>query len=124
MTQWLRESSEFSVLYKESINDRLTIFEEEIIKIADDASKDFRDVMRNGRPVRVLDGDAIARAKLRVDVRLRHLKALKPSIWGEQSTLNLRSDPNDIDNMSSDEIAKKIAELETKENAARESRAA
>jgi hypothetical protein len=75
VTQWLRENGEFSALYKESINDRLTIFEEEVIKIADDASRDFREVVRNGRPVRVLDGDAIARAKLCVEVRLKHLKA-------------------------------------------------
>lgn len=87
VTQWLRESGEFAALYKESINDRLTIFEEEVIKIADDASRDFREIVRNGRPVRVLDGDAIARAKLRVEVRFRHLKAFKPSLWAEQSTL-------------------------------------
>ena len=75
VTQWLRESPEFAALYKDSINDRLMIFEEEVIKIADDASRDFRDVVRRGRPTRVLDGDAIARAKLRVEVRLKHLKA-------------------------------------------------
>jgi hypothetical protein len=83
VTQWLRDNNDFSLLYKDSINDRLTIFEEEVIKIADDASRDFRDVVRNGRPVRVLDGDAIARAKLRVEVRLKHLKAYKPTLWGE-----------------------------------------
>src|SRR3984957_17871950 len=124
VTQWLRENSDFSLLYKNSINDRLTIFEEEVIKIADDASRDFRDVVRNGRTVRVLDGDAIARAKLRVEVRLKHLKAYKPSIWGETSTLNVRSsDQNDIDNMSQEEMDKKIAELESKEAVVREPKA-
>jgi hypothetical protein len=116
VTQWLRESPEFAALYKESINDRLTIFEEEVIKIADDASRDFRDVVRNGRTARVLDGDAIAREKLRVEVRLKHLKAYKPSIWGEQSTLNVKqSDPLDLDQMTSEELAAKIAELEHKD---------
>ena len=82
-------------------------------------------MVRNGRTVRVLDGDAIARAKLRVEVRLKHLKAYKPSIWGETSTLNVRSsDQNDIDNMSSEDLEKKIAELETKESAVREPKAA
>ena len=105
VTQWLRESPEFAALYKDSINDRLTIFEEEVIKIADDASRDFRDVVRHGRPVRVLDGEAIARAKLRVEVRLKHLKAYKPSIWGEQSTLNVKqSDPLDLDQMTTEEL--------------------
>jgi hypothetical protein len=125
VTQWLRENSDFSLLYKDSVSDRLTIFEEEVVTIADDASRDFREVVRNGRTVRVLDGDAIARAKLRVEVRLKHLQAYKPSIWGEQSTLNVKSnDQNDIDNMSSEELEKKIAELETKESIVREPKAA
>ena len=116
VTQWLRENSDFSLLYRDSINDRLTIFEEEVIKIADDASRDFRDVVRGGRTVRILDGDAIARAKLLSEVKLKHLKAYKPSIWGEQSTLNVKSSGDDIDNMSQEELEKKIAELETKES--------
>jgi hypothetical protein len=123
VTQWLREDPEFAALYRHSINDRLTIFEEEVIKIADDASRDFRDVVRNGRPTRVLDGEAIARAKLRVEVRLKHLKAYKPSIWGEQSTLNVKqSDPLDLDQMSTEELAAKISELEHKDRVVNEDR--
>jgi hypothetical protein len=124
VTQWLRENNDFALLYKESINDRLTIFEEEVIKIADDASRDFREVVRNGRSVRVLDGDAIARAKLRVEVRLKHLRAYKPSLWNEASTLNVKSAGDDIDQMSTEELAAKIAELDEKEFTARESHAA
>ena len=116
-------SPEFAALYKDSINDRLTIFEEEVIKIADDASRDFRDVVRHGRPTRVLDGDAIARAKLRVEVRLKHLKAYRPSIWGEQATLNVKqSDPLDLDQMTTEELAAKIAELEHKDRVVNEDR--
>jgi len=123
VTQWLRDSPEFAALYKDSISDRLTIFEEEVIKIADDASRDFRDVVRHGRRARVLDGDAIARAKLRVEVRLKHLKAYKPSIWGEQSTLNVKqSDPLDLDQMTTEELAAKIAELEHKDRVVNEDR--
>jgi hypothetical protein len=125
VTQWLRENSDFAALYKESINDRLAIFEEQVIQIADDASKDWRDVVRNGRSVRILDGDAIARAKLRVEVRLKHLRAYKPSIWGEQSTLNVKSsDPTDIDNMTSEELAAKIRELDEKDRIVKEPQAA
>jgi hypothetical protein len=124
VTQWLRENSDFSLLYKESINDRLDFFSEEVIKIADDAARDFRDVVRNGRTVRVLDGDAIARAKLRVEVRLKHLRAFRPSIWSESSTLTVRSSGDDIDNMTQEEMDKKIAELESKEAVVREPKAA
>jgi hypothetical protein len=120
VTQWLRENQDFSILFKESINDRLTIFEEEVIKIADDASKDWREVLRNGRPVRVLDGDAIARAKLRVEVRLKHLRAYKPSIWGEQSTLKVQNqDPLGTEDMTVEELEKKIAELDAKDSIGR-----
>jgi hypothetical protein len=115
ITQWLKSNSDFAALYRESINDRLTIFEEEVIKIADDASRDFREIIKNGRTVRVLDGEAIARAKLRVEVRFRHLKALKPSIWAEQSTLNVKSADTDIENMSQEELDQKLAELEHKD---------
>jgi hypothetical protein len=124
VTQWLRENNDFALLYKDSINDRLTIFEEEVIKIADDASRDFREVVRNGRTVRVLDGDAIARAKLRVEVRLKHLKAYKPSLWGEQSTLNVKTDPHDVDNMTGEELERKIRELEEKDEIVKEPKAA
>jgi hypothetical protein len=124
VTQWLRESSEFSILYRGSINDRLTIFEEEVIKIADDASRDFRDVVRGGRTVRVVDSEAIARAKLRVEVRFKHLKAYKPSLWGETSTLITKDGGNDLADMSSEELAAKIAELESKDSIVKEPRAA
>jgi hypothetical protein len=122
VTQWLRENLEFAALYRDSINDRLTIFEEEVIKIADDASRDFREVIKGGRSVRVLDGEAIARAKLRVEVRFRHLKAYKPSLWAEQSTLNVKSDPNDIDQMTNEELAAKLAELEHKDRVVKDDR--
>jgi hypothetical protein len=119
VTQWLRENQDFAALYRESLNDRLTIFEEEVIKIADDAARDFRDVARNGRTVRVVDGDAIARAKLRVEVRFRHLKAGNPQKWGETSTL-ITKDGHDLSELSAEELERKLAELEAKDRAVKE----
>ena len=121
VTQWLRENPEFNILYKESLKDRLTIFEEEVIKIADDASRDFRDVVRNGRAIRVLDGEAIARAKLRVEVRFRHLKSGNPAKWGDSQTI-VTKDGNDMDNMSTEELERKLAELERKDAIVKEDR--
>jgi hypothetical protein len=40
--QWLDQSHEFNMLYKESLNDRLNIFEEQVIQIADDAAARFQ----------------------------------------------------------------------------------
>jgi terminase small subunit-like protein len=108
LNQWLKSNPDFAALYKESINDRPDIFSEEIIQISDDAKHDFKEVTRNGRTVRVVDGDAIARAKLRVESRLKHLKAYRPQLWGEQTTLTTKNiDPVEL--MSDEELAKKIA---------------
>jgi hypothetical protein len=46
-------------------------------------------------------------------VRFRHLKAGNPGKWGEVQTL-ITKDGNDTDNMSTEELEKKIAELERK----------
>jgi hypothetical protein len=114
--QWLGESAEFNMLYKESLNDRLNIFEEQVIQIADDASRDFKDVARNGRTVRVLDGDAITRAKLRVEVRFRHLKAYRPQRWGDVSTLITKdADAQDPANLSDEELARRLVEMDAKD---------
>jgi hypothetical protein len=120
INQWLREHDDFNAIYKESLNDRLNIFEEQVIQIADDASRDFREVVRNGVKVRVLDGEAIARAKLRVEVRFRHLKAGRPQKWGDSTTLNVKSeDKLDASNLSTEELEAKIAAYEEKSRTVR-----
>jgi hypothetical protein len=118
--QWLNESIEFKGLYGASINDRLNIFEEEIIQISDDVARDFKNVVRNGRTTRVLDGEAIARAKLRVETRLKHLRAMRPERWAEQQTLITKSaDGFDPANMSAEELERTIAEIELKNRVVR-----
>jgi Bacteriophage Sf6, terminase small subunit-like len=114
--QWLRDKPEFQQLYNQSIIDRLAIFEEQVVQIADDASNDYKEVVqRNGSTKKVLEAEAIARAKLRVDVRFRHLKAGKPAKWGDSTTLNLKeSDEFDPANFSADELEKQIADIEHK----------
>jgi hypothetical protein len=119
VTQWLKENGDFDALYKESINDRLAIFEEQIIQIADDASRDFKEVTRNGRTQRVPDGEAIARAKLRVEVRFRHLKAGRPAKWGDSTTIVTKSEGEDYESMSTEELEKRIAAFEHKNRVVR-----
>jgi hypothetical protein len=114
--QWLRDQPEFQQLFNQSVIDRLAIFEEQVIQIADDASNDLKEVpMRNGATKKVLDAEVIARAKLRVDVRFKHLKAGKPSKWGDSTTLKVNeSDEFDPANFSVDELEKQIADIERK----------
>jgi hypothetical protein len=119
VTQWRKQHSDFAALHKEAVSDRLDIFEDEVVTIADDGSRDFRTITKGGKTTKVLDGEVISRAKLRVDVRRAHLKAYRPLLWGEASTLYTKS-IDEIDNMSPEELEKKLAELETKQSAVKE----
>ena len=42
--QWLREHTDFAALYQSAIQDRLSVFEEQVIQIADDMRHDFKTV--------------------------------------------------------------------------------
>jgi hypothetical protein len=118
--QWLKQNDDFLQLYKDSINDRLSIFEEQVILIADDASRDFKEVHKNGKSIKQYDPEVIARAKLRVDVRFRHLKAGRPQKWGDSTTLITKSDDEEkLDTLTLDELDKKIADLERNNKAVR-----
>jgi hypothetical protein len=112
--QWLNENPEFKGVYNASLDDRLSIFEEQIIQIADDASKDFKEVTRNGRTIKVPDGETIVRAKLRVEVRFCHLKAGRPQKWGDSTAIVTRSEGEDLANMSAEQLERQIADLEGK----------
>ena len=113
--QWLRDDSAFNQLYKSALDDRLSIFEEQVIQIADDMKRDFKTVIKNGREQRVADPEMVARAKLRIEVRFRHLKAGRPSKWGDVSTLVTKSADDDFSNMSDAELERHIAEMEAKD---------
>jgi hypothetical protein len=114
--QWKKDYKEFALLYDEATRDRLDIFEDEVVTIADESENDFKLIKKGGKQVKVLDAEVISRAKLRVDVRKAHLKAYRPERWGEQSTLNVNNyDAMDLDNMTQEEMDKKIEELEIKD---------
>ena len=113
--QWLKDHSDFKQFYDQAIGDRLNIFEDEIVTIADDSEKDFKVVAKHGKQVKVLDADVVSRAKLRIDVRKAHLKAYRPQRWSEQSTINVNNSGDDIGEMPTEELERKLAELELKD---------
>ena len=94
--QWKKEHSDFKALYDEAIRDRLDIFEDQIVTIADDGSADVRTITKGNKTTKMLDGEVISRAKLRVEVRKAHLKAYRPERWAEQSTLNVNNNAETI----------------------------
>ena len=66
--QWLKEYPESQALFDMSIQDRLFVFSEQVLEIADDMKNDFKTVIKNGKEKRVADPDMVARAKLRIEV--------------------------------------------------------
>jgi hypothetical protein len=95
----------------------LAIFEDEIVTIADDGSQDIKTITKGSKVTKVLDGEVISRAKLRVDVRKAHLKAYRPERWGEMSTLTVNNhDVMDPANMSNEELERGLADLESKDD--------
>ncbi len=118
--QWLNENPDFKSLYQSAINDRLNVFEEEVIKIADDMRHDFRTVIKGGQEKRVADPEMVARAKLRIEVRFRHLKALRPQRWGDTSTLITKdADGYNPANYTTEELEKQIHDIEMRSRGAR-----
>jgi hypothetical protein len=118
--QWLHENPEFDTLYKSAINDRLNVFEEQVIQIADDSARDFKTITKNGVEKRIHDPDMVARAKLRIDTRFRHLKAGRPAKWGDVQTLITKDgDSVDISNLTPEELEKQIGEIEKKSRCVR-----
>ena len=113
--QWLRDHGEFAALYQSAINDRLEIFAEDLIRIPDEAARDFDEVKSKGSVRRVLDPGKLTAAKLRVEVRRLHLKAGKPQKWGDSATIITRSDDAfDPASMSAETLESEIAAIEYK----------
>jgi hypothetical protein len=123
VNHWLKERHDFKALHDEAVNDRLNIFEDEVITIPDAAGKDFEEVKLKGVIRKVLDPTKITSAKLRVEVRRAHLKAYRPEKWGDQSTI-ITKNIDDVSEMSADELEKRIADLEDKDTVVKESKAA
>jgi hypothetical protein len=92
------------------------VFEEQVIEIADDMQNDFKTVIKNGKEKRVADPDMVARAKLRIEVRFRHLKAGRPQKWGDTTTLNVQSNGGeDLASLSTEELERRLADLDEKD---------
>lgn len=85
--QWFDDSKnvDFHAAYLRACNLRDRAFEDEIVIIADDSSNDFIDKVnsKTGETFRQIDPEALTRSKMRIDARLRIMKANNPSRWGD-----------------------------------------
>jgi hypothetical protein len=110
VTEWLKDNQEFHQVFNLARMDRLTIFEESIVKISDNMNRDV--ITLNGREV--INSAAVARDKVRIEVRMKHLKAGKPNIWGDMQTIVNKTDDNDVSNLSDAELEKRMRDIEVK----------
>lgn len=79
------ELSAFQSDFEHAEKRRDRIFEDQLIEIADDSTNDYIDKYnsRTKEEMRVVDPENITRSKLRIDMRLRVLRARNPSKWGD-----------------------------------------
>jgi hypothetical protein len=114
--QWLAQNEDFAQLYSVAINKRLNVFEDEVVTIADDSRNDYKLVTKGKTERRVFDAENVSRAKLRIEVRFRHLKAGRPQKWGDSQTIISKTSEDDIvSNMSDAELEKKLADIDAKD---------
>lgn len=79
--KWLRENPEFQTQYAHAREEQAELLAEEILEIADDGKPDFSFDPEQGL---IVDGDAIQRARLRVDSRKWIASKLKPKKYGDK----------------------------------------
>jgi hypothetical protein len=108
--EWLSDQrhADFAQLYRQAKNHRLDHFEESIIRISDDCS---RDIASSGKA----NGNAVARAKIMIDTRLRHLRAYRSDRWSESMTVkNVDANEFDLSKLDDAELERRLAELDLK----------
>ena len=89
---WLTQEAAFAEQYAHARDARGDALFEEILEIADDRSKDFKTIIRDGQEVQVFDHEHVQRARLRVDSRKWFLSKLNPKKYGDK--LELAGDPD------------------------------
>jgi hypothetical protein len=112
--RWLRGSEAFAAGYAKACEERLSAWEDEIVLIADDASKDKVEKRTARGLVLETDAAAVSRSKLQVDARKALLRANNPQKWGEAIAV-VNPEPKDMfADMSLDRIEElaRAAELE------------
>lgn len=87
--RWMGLQPQFNIAYHAALRWRTYARSDEIIDIADDASKDWKleEVSEGGPPVIVLDKEHIVRTKLRIDARKWSMEKENPKRYGAAPTL-------------------------------------
>ena len=69
--------------------ERTQVWGEEIIEIADDATRDYTTDQHGNR---VFNHESVHRAKLRIEARKWQMARLDPRLWGDRQQIDMKSD--------------------------------
>lgn len=84
MFTWIRQYPEFAAQYDRAKEESADCHADEIIDIADDGSNDWMQTNDPDNPGWKLNGEHVARSRLRVDSRKWIASKLKPKRWGDK----------------------------------------
>ena len=88
--RWLRTHQEFRDNYEVATSERSDALFEEMLDIADDGTNDWMEKHdKDGNCIGyVVNGEAIQRSRLRIDVRKFHASKLKPKKYGDKQEVD------------------------------------
>ena len=86
---WLSKHEEFSELYTKAKQEQAELMADEIIEIADNGQNDWMEKNNTESPGYIVNGEAIARSRLRVDARKWIAARLLPQKYGDFSRTEL-----------------------------------
>jgi hypothetical protein len=82
---WVAQDPDFAEQYRLAKQAQADHFAEEIIEIADDGSNDWMEREKaNGETYQLVDYEAVNRSKLRVETRLKLMRAYAPRRFGDK----------------------------------------
>jgi hypothetical protein len=88
--RWMREKPEFSEQYAKAKQEAADAMAEDIMDIADDGTNDWMEFHAKDNEGWKLNGEALARSRLRVDTRKFLMAKMKPKKYGDK--LDVTSD--------------------------------
>lgn len=86
---WLAKYPEFSDQYAKAKEEAAEAMAEEMLDIADNGSNDYMDDNHGDDKGYKVNGEAIQRSRLRVDVRKWYLSKIKPKKYGDKIQHNI-----------------------------------
>ena len=84
---WMRSHPDFLKQYEKAKEESADALVEEMFDIADNGSNDWIEQNDHDNPWYKMNGEAIQRSRLRVDIRKRAASKLKPKKYGEKLAL-------------------------------------